>query len=306
VFGLMMGSGGGVGSCWLTNCVVSSNSAASGGGAAGSMLWNCLLTGNTASLSGGGAGYGGGSVGPCLLVNCTVVGNSAGSFAGGIESGRVADCVVYFNSAPADANYTASFPEWSHSCTVPLPDGDGNFTNPPLFVDQARGDFRLQSNSPCINAGNNDSGSTDLDGNPRVRGGTEDVGAYECQTPSSVISYAWLQQYGLPIDGTADSSDADNDQMTNWQEWIAGTDPTNSTSSLKLLAPVSIPDSPGVAVTWQSVSGKTYYLQRGMDLLSQPAFSSIESNIVGEAGTTTFADTNATGIGPYFYRVGVQ
>ena len=79
--------------------------------------------------------------------------------------------------------------------------GVGNITEDPAFVDYSNGNLQLQSNSPCINSGNNAYvvGSTDLDGNPRIVGGTVDIGAYEYQTPASKISYAWLQQYGLPI-----------------------------------------------------------------------------------------------------------
>jgi hypothetical protein len=102
------------------------------------------------------------------------------------------------------------------SCTTPLPPtGVGNFTNPPLFVHWEEADLRLQSNSPCINAGRNMAfaTTTDLDGNPRMVGGTVDVGAYEFQTPQSLLSYAWLQSYGLPVDGSADAVDSDGDGM---------------------------------------------------------------------------------------------
>jgi hypothetical protein len=67
-------------------------------------------------------------------------------------------------------------------------------------MDFAGGDLRLGSNSPCINAGNNVyvAGTIDLAGFPRIAGETVDIGAYEFQSPASLISYAWLQQYGLP------------------------------------------------------------------------------------------------------------
>ena len=194
-------------------------------------------------------------------------------------------------------------------CVTPAPtsssDGGGNLTNAPLFVDYAAGNLRLQSNSPCINAGLNAAapGATDLDGFPRISGGTVDIGAYEFQNPASTLSYAWLQQYGLPMDGSADLADADGDGMNNWQEWQAGTDPTNALSALLVMSVTNAPT--GLSVTWQSVPTRSYWVERSTNLAA-PSFTTVTNNLPGQPGSTTFVDLGATDAGPYFYRVGVQ
>jgi hypothetical protein len=301
LMGNSAGNGGGAYGCALTNSALIGNKASTyGGGAYGGTLANCLLAGNSAGSRGGGS-Y------SASLVNCTVATNSSTIQGGGVdESQAVRNCIIYYNSAPfgPDINGGGAF---TNCCTTSLPGfGANNFTNAPLFMNLNGADFHLQSNSPCINSGDNHfvSNTVDLDGNPRIRGGTVDLGAYEFQNPASAISYAWLQQYGVPTDGSSDFADFDGDGTSNWQEWIAGTNPTNFLSVLKLLS-VSTGAS-GITVNWQSVANRTYYLQRSTNLSSPPAFSSIGSNIVGHAATTSLEDTTATNAGPYFYRVGVQ
>jgi hypothetical protein len=121
-----------------------------------------------------------------------------------------------------------------------------------------------------------------------------DIGAYEFQQGVSGEFIAWLQQYGRPTDGSADFVDSDGDGMNNWQEWICGTCPTNAQSVLRLLSP-SITGTNGT-VTWQSVAGVSYFLERSANLAAP--FTLLATNIVGQAGTTSYADTNATGAGP--------
>jgi hypothetical protein len=169
----------------------------------------------------------------------------------------------------------------------------------------ASGTLRLQSNSPCINSGRNGyvSSGTDFDGNPRISGGTVDIGAFEFQSPGSTLSYAWAQRYGLPTDGSVDFADPDGDGANNWHESRADTDPTNPSSVLRMVSATN--SLPGAWVTWQSVATRSYVLERTTQLGGTPLFQVISNNIGGATGATTYVDAGATNAVPYFYRVRV-
>lgn len=283
--------------CWLlSNCATSS-----GGGADSSTLTNCVLLYNSATNDGGGAFW-------CTLNNCTVVGNTAAA-GGGAWAGVLKNTILYYNVGLSGANYPPNSggytPTLNYCCTTPGPtNGSGNITNEPVFV-AFSSNLRLQSNSPCIDAGTNGLvvGNADLDGRPRIVGAGVDMGAFEFQPGIAGAFIGWLQQYGLPIDGSGDFIDSDHDGLPNWQEWVCGTDPTDSTSALRLLTPVLSPT--GVMLSWQSVTNKSYFLQSAGSAAPVPGFLTIATNLLGQAGTTTYTDTNPPSGQALLYRVGV-
>jgi hypothetical protein len=288
--------GGGASFGILNHCMFSGNWAFdNGGGAAVCSLNNCILTGNQAGGDGGGAAYG-------ASTSCTLVGNIA-SLAGGSLHGRNTNCIIYHNIYL----YGAGDAPGGNFCCIKSSslEGEGNITNEPVFVDLAGGDFRLQSNSPCIDAGINieASGSTDFEGNPRIARLRVDMGAYEYQGPGLSPFIVWLQQFGLPTDGTADFTDPDGDRLNNYQEYRCGTVPTNALSFLRLLPPARA--GVDVTLTWPSVTNRSYLLEWSTDLSATPAFLPLATNLPGQPGTTTFTHTNGAGLVPCFYRVAV-
>lgn len=337
-----MASGYGGGAYWVTlvNCLLIGNQATNGGGAAYSTLINCQVISNSVPASGTtftqGTGQGGGLFG-CSAINCVLAGNSAFAGGGSFNGGRILNCtvcgnsavfygglfdgsftpepvtnsIVYFNTATTNANYYTNV-AFGYCCTFPQPAGGlENITNDPGFADASAGDYHLNPSSPMINSGLNAAitNATDLDGNPRIAGGTVDIGAYEFPNPTSVLSYAWAQQYGLPTDGSADYVDSDGTGMNNWQKFVAGLNPTNAASVLKLFGlgyATIYPDQFEIYVSWPSVINRTYALERSTNLLNPSGFTCIASNLPGTSGTAGYFDNTATKGGSYFYRIRVQ
>lgn len=207
-------NGGGSSYGTLDLCTLSSNSAVYGGGSYESTLNNCTLSGNSATQRGGGSSID-------TLNNCTLFGNSAVQSGGGAYHGTLNNCIVYFNTAPTGSNHYSS--AFTNSCTTPEPSGTGNITNDPQFVNAAAGNYRLKTNSPCINRGDNSfvQGTKDLDGNPRIAYGTVDMGAYEAQFPVGYWAWAAAIANGL----TNEMDCAAGNGTPNLLRYVAGSHP---------------------------------------------------------------------------------
>ena len=86
-----------------------------------------------------------------------------------------------------EASFVGGAPDVTYSIVAGGQAGTGNLSANPLFI--ATDNLRLQATSPAINSGSNAAVppgvTTDLDGNPRVVGGTVDMGVYEWQQLTS-------------------------------------------------------------------------------------------------------------------------
>jgi YD repeat-containing protein len=183
-------------------CIITDNTADFGGGVADfwGSITNCIITENTAKY------YGGGMNNCDTVTNCTIVYNEA------LDSGGIEDCDSITNSIiwGNDPNQLYNCPVVTYSCIQDWTGGGtGNITYNPVFVDFSGGDYHLDPNSPCIDAGDP---SSDYSNEPDPNGYRINMGAY-----------------GNTCNATR-TLDNDGDGLTNSQETVLGTNPYDSDS----------------------------------------------------------------------------
>jgi predicted outer membrane repeat protein len=204
----------GVGS--LNNCTISGNSSGQWGGGlyyCEGAITDCIFVDNMAQY--------GGALADCKtpIINCNFINNVAEEKGGGLIycDSLITNGIFVNNTKQAIYEIPYAYVSKTHSPAVSYclfydnPDGDwydletssvvigaeaincflGNDNNldiDPLFES---GSFRLQTGSPCINAGDPnyipEVNETDLDGGPRVIGGRIDMGAYEALRPVDLL-----------------------------------------------------------------------------------------------------------------------
>ena len=109
--------------------------------------------------------------------------------------------------------------------------------------------------------------SAGRDANDRYTMGSVSVLAYDSDADAMPDSWE-QQQFGSLTNGPG--GDVDGDGMGNREEWIAGTEPTNSLSAFRALEISEVPVSgAGKVISWASASGRVYDVLSAASLIPQ-------------------------------------
>jgi hypothetical protein len=120
--------------------------------------------------------------------------------------------------------------------------------------------------------------------------------------------HTWLASYGLPSDGSADYLDSDGDGLNNWQEYLAGTIPTNASSAFRITGGQMLPGGQFV-VQWLSVSNRLYDVMRGTNVAAgASAFVPVPgaTNLTGTPPQNSWTDSGNSTATQNFYRLAVH
>ncbi|MCX6641630.1 MAG: right-handed parallel beta-helix repeat-containing protein [bacterium] len=174
----------------ISDCIISNNHAGTYGGgvycsSSNPIITHCVISFNNTVGCGGGRGGGIACDGANpQIINCTISGNAADTLGGGmylvnnshpivvnsIVQGNTRGGGIYFGSSATDSiaycdfwnnvggNFIGSPPAWLGYLVNVNANGDScdthhNIYMNPLLVNPGAGNFNLQANSPCIDAG---------------------------------------------------------------------------------------------------------------------------------------------------------
>ena len=115
----------------------------------------------------------------------------------------------------------------------------------------------------------------------------------------------WERKFALNATNSNDAFlDSDADGVSNLQEYLGDTNPTNAFSNLRLLSISNINDH--ITLQWRGGSVCTQWVERAERLGVGAVWLPVFTNMPPTPATNTLANTNTLGIGSGFYRVRVR
>ena len=113
------------------------------------------------------------------------------------------------------------------------------------------------------------------------------------------INDDWEMQYFGQI-GIDPNADPDGDGFSNLQEFLAGTDPTDPSSALRITSITT--NGPDIVISFTTCSNKFYDAQYNDDLTTSN-WSGVATNIPGTGGIVSTNDPGAASLTNRFYRI---
>jgi hypothetical protein len=131
------------------------------------------------------------------------------------------------------------------------------------------------------------------------------IASFLANLATNSVPQWWLASFGLttPTWDAAALADQDGDGMAAWQEYRAGTDPTNSISVLRITSGVAT--GANFVVRFPTVAGKLYDVQRA-NTMNSASWSNLVTGLPGTGGTVSVTDTNALLDPRRFYRINLN
>jgi hypothetical protein len=117
------------------------------------------------------------------------------------------------------------------------------------------------------------------------------------------MSDAWEQHYfGTVSPNRTRTTDSDGDQFTDYDEFMAGTNPTAANSKLELIAPVVLSNGT-VRLEWVAQIGRAYRVEGSSDAIH---WAPVSNWIQATAGTAAFTMPTPADGQPYLFRIAVS
>lgn len=277
-------------------CTFSGNNASSVGGAiynynGATLLTHCTVSANTAPAGSGSGIASFGDTATITQLQACIVAQNNGSDVDFVSGGANSFTSTNYNligtgNAVGDFN-SSSDVTGVNALLAPLADYGGPTKT-----------MALRAGSPARDASFGIiAASGDQRGFPFV--GPRDIGAYEAGTTGNYNAFIWE---ALPATASGpdfdQGTDFDRDGQTNYQEWLAYTNPANLNSVFKIASFVYDSQLPGYRVSVQTVLGRNYIIEGSTDLQSWLNFNSFPGT--GGIVTRNYMPSSKT-----FYRVRV-
>jgi hypothetical protein len=103
-----------------------------------------------------------------------------------------------------------------------------------------------------------------------------------------------------PLDPNDAGLDHDGDGLSNLAEYLAGTNPGDPVSSLRITR-IEAEQGSGILIAWQSAPNRFYTIQRTPDL--SVGFTNLAEHIAATPPENVYWDTGATNAAQFFYRI---